>query len=52
VLDGARETVNIIPNALRGKETADEMRFLAGMFGLDPARDITYKRGVINIFAD
>jgi hypothetical protein len=28
------------------------MRFLAGMFGLDPVRDITYKREVINIITD
>jgi hypothetical protein len=52
VMDGTRETVEVIPNGRQGKEVADEMRFLAGMFGLDPVRDITYKRRVINIFAD
>jgi hypothetical protein len=44
VLD-TRETVEVIPNGHRGKDIADEMRFLAGMFGLDPVLDITYKRG-------
>jgi hypothetical protein len=43
VLDG-RETAEVIPNGRKGKDIADEMRFLAGMFGLDPVRDITYKR--------
>jgi hypothetical protein len=44
VLEGARETVEVITNGRQGKDIADEMRFLAGMFGLDPMRDITYKR--------
>jgi hypothetical protein len=39
------ETIEVIPNGRKGKDIADEMRFLAGMFGLDPVLDITYKRG-------
>jgi hypothetical protein len=48
VVGGASETVEVMPDARQGRETAGEMRFLAGMFGLDPVRDITYKRRVIS----
>ena len=41
-LEGAPEPVLLMPSASRGKASADELKFLAGLLGLDPARDMAY----------
>ena len=41
-LDGVREPVLLMSSASRGKASADELKFLAGLLGLDPARDMAY----------
>jgi len=41
-LDGAREPVLLMSSAPRGKASADELKFLAGLLRLDPARDMAY----------
>ena len=41
-LDGVREPVLLMASASRGKESADELKFLSGLLRLDPARDMTY----------
>jgi hypothetical protein len=41
-LRGAKKSIPLIYSAARGKPSADELKFLAGLLGLDPARDMTY----------
>ncbi|MDR3075745.1 MAG: hypothetical protein LBU26_00460 [Synergistaceae bacterium] len=41
-LEGVKKPVPVIYSASRGKETADELKFLSWLSGLDPARDTAY----------
>jgi hypothetical protein len=40
--DGAKRPMPVISPAPRGKESADELKFLAGLLDLDPVHDIDY----------
>ena len=41
-LDGVTEPVLLMYSASRGKASADELKFLAGLLSLDPTRDMKY----------
>jgi len=41
-LDDGRRLIPVIPSAPRGKDVADELKFLASLLDLDPVHDITY----------
>jgi len=41
-LDGERHNILLISSVSRGKASADELKFLADLLNLDPARDMSY----------